>query len=408
MATVRPFRGITFDPTRIPDLGLVTCPPYDVISDEDRTELYDRHPYNVVRIISGRDEADDSPEVNRYTRAAGFFESWQWEGVLRTDYAEAMFVYRQAFEDPTGAFRRVWGLLATISLDDKILAHEQTMAGPKADRLALMEAVPSNLSPIYALYSQDCESGTGISTRLRDWAGEPPVADFTDSDHTRHTVWAAHDEHFHAAVTSGLAACPIMVADGHHRLATAQNYRRSRSGSGPWDHIMTLLVDATAENVCILPYHRIVRKASVDPLTVLQTEFAVEDLGVLDPHQAEETSLVLWDEPHPGVFLAFVGDRTYRVTRADSPGDIPAEILRRFALEPMGATSAEHDLSFTPHAEEVAGEVAAGRAVAGFCMQPVSVGKIWDLAVAGAKMPEKSTYFHPKPKDGVVIRSLED
>src|SRR5438477_4172701 len=155
MATASPFNGVTYEAARVPDLGAVTCPPYDVISDADRTMLYDRHPYNFVRISTGRTEPDDTDEDNRYTRACAFFRSWTWEGMLHEDEAPALYVYRQAFHDPTNTIRRVWGLIAAISLDDPILAHEKTMAGPKADRLALMRAVPANLSPIYALYRED-------------------------------------------------------------------------------------------------------------------------------------------------------------------------------------------------------------------------------------------------------------
>jgi uncharacterized protein (DUF1015 family) len=102
VATVRPFRGVTFDATRIPDLAEVTCPPYDVISDAQRDQLYERHPYNVVRVVSGRDEPGDGPDENRYTRACGFFRSWLWEGVLHEDHEPALYIYRQSFGDPRG------------------------------------------------------------------------------------------------------------------------------------------------------------------------------------------------------------------------------------------------------------------------------------------------------------------
>jgi len=400
-----------FDPTRVSDLGEVTCPPYDVISPDERTQLYERHPYNVVRIISGRDEEGDGPSENRYTRAASFFSSWLWEGVLREDPDPALYVYRQAFEDPSGAFRRVWGLLATISLDDEILAHEHTMSGPKADRLALMEAVPANISPIYAIYAQDGPTEGSISQRLQEWAGRPPVADLTDSDGTRHTVWAAHDQAFQAEVAEALGPCPLMIADGHHRFETAKNYRalrRRSDGPGPWDHVMALIVDAASQPVCILPYHRIVRASPVgEPMDVLRAGFEVSELGPADPVAVEAWALELWDEPRKGVFVAVVGDRAYRLAARDAADDeIPAAILKRLALEPLGAVSAEDHLSFTPRATEVTEQVVSGHAVAGFCMQPVGVDAVWRLASTGAQMPEKSTYFFPKPKDGIVMRSL--
>lgn len=409
MATVRPFRGVTFDATRIPDIARVTCPPYDVISADDRTRLYDRDPYNIVRIVSGREEPGDAPGSDRYSRACGFLRSWLWEGVLREDAMPALYVYRQAFSDPSGRFRRVWGLVASISLEDEILAHERTMSGPKADRLALMEAVPANLSPIYAIYR---EQGGGISEGLQDWAGQAPVADFVDDDGTRHTVWAAHDEAFHAKVADALADCPLLIADGHHRFETAKTYRDKRravDGPGPWDHTMALLVDAGAQPMCILPYHRIVRSCEADDvLAVLREAFDVSELGSLDASSAEKAGLQLWEDEREGVFCAFVGNTAYRLVARD-PGDgtdIPAGILKRLALEPMGAGDAEGSLSFTPRAAEVAAECAAGRARCGFLIQPVSVSKVWDLAAGGGKMPEKSTYFHPKPRDGIVIRAL--
>jgi uncharacterized protein (DUF1015 family) len=102
------------------------------------------------------------------------------------------------------------------------------------------------------------------------------------------------------------------------------------------------------------------------------------------------------------------GDKLYRLhVRDDDVSDIPAGILSRRALVPLGIESVEEGLSFTPDATHVAEEVASGRAVCGFLIAPVAVERVWEHAANGAKMPEKSTYFHPKPRDGIVIRPLE-
>jgi uncharacterized protein (DUF1015 family) len=409
MATVKPFIAVTYDAARVPDVGDVTCPPYDVISHADRDQLYDRHPYNVVRITSGREESGDGPDDNRYTRACNFFRSWLWEGMLHEDHAPALFVYRQAFDDPTGKLRRVWGMLATISLDDEILAHEKTMAGPKADRLALMEAIPANLSPIYALYRED---GGGVSEALSGFSSDAPIADFTDEAGTRHTVWAVHDEAFHQKVTASLADLPLLIADGHHRFETAKGYRdarRAESGEGPWDDIMCLLVDVGAQPLLILPYHRIVREADTDdPLSVIGSNFTVTEVGAATPQEALAFERSLWDVGDAPVFGLLWNGRLYRLEApADEAADIPAGVLSRRALVPMGITSVEHGLSFSPDAALLASEVAAGRAVCAFLIPPVAVERVWEHAASGGKMPEKSTYFHPKPRDGIVIRPLE-
>lgn len=408
MATVHPFRGITFEPTRISDVADVSCPPYDVISDADRDRLYDRHPYNIVRIVSGREEATDDAAQNKYTRACSFFRSWLWEGVLREDHDEALFVYRQAFDDPRGRRHRVWGMFATVSLDDEILAHEKTMPGPKADRLALMQAIPANLSPIYALYR---EEGGGISSSLDAWAHEPPVADFADDEGSRHTVWAVHDQGFHEKVTASLAASPLLIADGHHRFETAKAYRdlrRAEAGPGPWDSIMTLLVDVSTQPLCILPYHRLVRRQDInDPAATVSDRFEVAEIGEATPEEVRRFADALW-EAESGSFGLVHGGVLRRLTpRGDVSDDIPAGVLARDALAPLGISSVQDDLSFTPDAEFVRAEVEAGRAACGFLIPPVDVERVWHLAASGGKMPEKSTYFYPKPRDGIVVRALE-
>jgi uncharacterized protein (DUF1015 family) len=396
VATVRPFAGVTFDATRVPDLSEVTCPPYDVISDTERDVLYERHPYNIVRVVSGREEPGDGAEENRYTRACGFFRSWLWEGVLHEDHEPALYIYRQSFADPRGHTRRVWGLLATIGLDDEILAHERTMSAPKEDRLRLMRALPANVSPIYALYKED---GGHVSAALSEYTSEAHAADFVDDEGTRHTVWASHDGAFHDKVASALSSSPLFIADGHHRFETSKLYRAERGGPGPWDHTLALLVDAGAQPVLILPYHRIVRSATSGVMDVLEQSFVVTK-------DASANAMQLWDGPSSS-FIYIAPDGSYRLEARDPAEDIPAAILARLVLGPLGVDDAERDLSFTPHPSEVVDAVMSGGASGGFLMPPTDVEHVWDLASAHGKMPAKSTYFFPKPRDGIVIRPLE-
>jgi uncharacterized protein (DUF1015 family) len=157
--------------------------------------------------------------------------------------------------------------------------------------------------------------------------------------------------------------------------------------------------------LCILPYHRIVRKASTDaPLAVVRQSFDVTEVGAADETTVRAFEHGLWEDPAFGMVAA---GRLYRLeVPADAAGEIPAGVLADRALAPLGVRSAEEGLSFTPDGVYVASEVAAGDAVCGFLIPPVSVERVWEHAAAGAKMPEKSTYFFPKPRDGIVIRPL--
>jgi uncharacterized protein (DUF1015 family) len=294
----------------------------------------------------------------------------------------------------------VWGVLATIGLDDEILAHERTMSGPKEDRLQLMRALPANVSPIYALYRED---GGSVSASLSSYTSEAHVADFVDDEGTRHTVWASHDGAFHDKVASALASSPLFIADGHHRFETAKLYRTERGSGGPWDHTLALLVDAGAQPVLILPYHRIVRSPLPDDtMDVLSERFEVSRADA----PVDELAGQLWDGPASS-FAYVAADGLYKLDAREPVEDIPAGILARLALEPLGVDDAERDLSFTPHASVVAEAVSSGRAAGGFLTPPTDVERVWALATTHGKMPAKSTYFFPKPRDGIVVRALE-
>src|SRR5579864_6127900 len=155
MATLRPFRGILYDPQRVP-LNRVVAPPYDVITAADRVRYYQLDPRNVVRLIAGEIKPTDDATDNKYTRAAASFQEWQQEGILRREPDPCLYLYRQRFADPSdGSPRARSGILGVVEIEpfgDMILPHERTHARPLADRTSLTQAVVANLSPVFALF----------------------------------------------------------------------------------------------------------------------------------------------------------------------------------------------------------------------------------------------------------------
>src|SRR5262245_21226186 len=157
MADIRAFRAHRYDLGRVGTLGDVIAPPYDVIDPGLQRALYDRSPYNVIRLILNKEEPTDSDANNRYTRAAACLREWQAEGVLTQDSARCLYVYHQDFEVEGQRHTRK-GFLARVRLErfgeGRIYAHEETMPGPKADRLKLFRATAMNLSPVFGLYPE--------------------------------------------------------------------------------------------------------------------------------------------------------------------------------------------------------------------------------------------------------------
>ena len=143
MSEIIPFRGVLYDPAKTKDMSAVMAPPYDVISPKMQDELYDRHPNNIVRLILGRTSASDAPDNDRYSRAAHDLDEWLSEGVLARDEKPAIYYYTQTYSQGDVKQTRK-GFIALSRIEEfgkgKIHAHEQTLSGPKADRLKLIEA----------------------------------------------------------------------------------------------------------------------------------------------------------------------------------------------------------------------------------------------------------------------------
>src|SRR5579884_966067 len=158
MADIRAFRAYRYDLGRVGALSDVVAPPYDVIDPALQQSLYDRSPYNVIRLILNQEWPTDTEQDNRYTRSAAYLREWLAEDVLKQDSARGLYVYHQDFE-VEGRTHTRRGFLARVRLEPfgsgRIYPHEETLSGPKADRLKLFRATAMNLSPVFGLYPDE-------------------------------------------------------------------------------------------------------------------------------------------------------------------------------------------------------------------------------------------------------------
>src|SRR5579871_1254195 len=224
MADIRAFRAYRYDPGRVGALGDVVAPPYDVIDPALQQALYDRSPYNVVRLILNKESPSDTERDNRYTRAAATLRDWLRDDVLRQDSARGLYVYHQDFEVEGRTYTRR-GFLARVRLEPfgagRVYPHEETLAGPKADRLKLFRATGMNLSPVFGLFPDDQAS---VQAQLDAAVRRAPPLEATDHLGVVNRLWPVSDQHVIGQVTSLMAQKPVFIADGHHRYETGLRY----------------------------------------------------------------------------------------------------------------------------------------------------------------------------------------
>jgi len=423
VATVRPFQGILYDPQRV-ELSRVVAPPYDVISPADQRRYYQQDPHNVVRLIAGEVHPTDTPEDNKYTRAAGFFRQWLAEGVLHRESSPGLYVYSHRFVDPiSGKARERRGILGVVELEPfgrGVLPHEQTHARAKADRLSLTRAVVANLSPVFALYE---DPHSAVSPIIAPAMAQSPRVAITGEDGDRHSVWSVGDPARLHELGEVFRTSRLYIADGHHRYETALNFRNKQRVDHPeappdaaFNYVLMLLVDVADPGLTILPTHRLLHDFErFDPALV-------DRLGRrhrVNPHRDRAGLLAAMQEPTPGHRIGIALTKAY-VTVDFAPAE-PADpvsrldgsflhneiLLRELGLEPAELES-ERYLSYSRDVGALLDRVEAGAGQAAFLLRPPAVSDVVEVARAGQVMPQKSTYFYPKPASGIIFNPLSD
>jgi uncharacterized protein (DUF1015 family) len=426
LATVRPFQGVLYDPDRV-DLARVVAPPYDVITPQDQQRYYQQDPCNVVRLIAGEVRPTDDATDNKYTRAAAFFHDWMQRGILRREAAPGLFVYRQQFIDPTtGAQRARAGIVGVVELEPfgaGVLPHERTHARAKADRLSLTSAVCANLSMVFALY----EDPRGLLARVTAEAmAESPRLSIATDGSERHEVWSISGTDAFREVGRVLAASRLYMADGHHRYETALNFRnRERrdhpeaSATAAFNYVLALLVDVADPGLAILPTHRILHDLDGFNGPALMRRLAARH--VVTPRTDRRELLLAMRESVGGHRIGIaVLDAEGRslatvdvvpVEAADPVSRLDVSVLHREVLQgELGVEEAmleqERYISYSRDVHAALDQVERGQAQAAFLLRPPAVTDVVDVARAGLLMPQKSTYFFPKPLSGIVFNPL--
>ena len=423
MATLRPFQGVMYDPQRV-ELARVVAPPYDVIGPRDQQRYYAEDPHNVVRLIAGEVRPTDSAEDNKYVRAAHFYNSWLAEGILRRESQPSLYVYRHQFVDPvSGEQRTRQGILGVVELEPfgrGVLPHEQTHARAKADRLSLTRSVGANLSPIFALYDDPSSALDSIVTPL---TARPPRLTIEGEDDDHHLIWSITAPAFIEAIARVLAPSRLYIADGHHRYETALNFRnkmRLEHPSAPADaafnYVLMLLVDVRDPGLAILPTHRIVHDLPhFDGRALVRS---VRDRFQVTDHAAPAALLDQLLEPTPNHRLGLALDHLWLgIDIPPRPAADPVAALDVSVLHDQILRSdlglgdelveGERHLSYSRDVDIVLERVENGSAQAGFLLRPPAVSDVVAVAQAGLVMPQKSTYFYPKPASGIVFNPLD-
>ena len=443
MAVVAPFKGMTYNIDKIPNIANIVCPPYDIISDSDQDIYYNKDPYNIVRLILGKRKTGDSDWDNRYTRAADLLNRWESEEVLVRHTYPSIYLTSIDYVSPdTFDTKTRWGLIALIRIEEDdssvILPHERTFSYHREDRLRLMRACNAQFSPVFGLYEDEDNVIGRICAAITD---SPPRISFRDMDGYYYKMWEITTDSIIRDIVAKMSSKSIIIADGHHRYESARNFRnsmRARYGKHQLDrvyeYVMMYLTDITDRGLTILPYHRLFKfSRDVNLNTFLssakkwfevstfpfsgQTRKAVTRsfLDTLKKYGQNTNVIGFYHSGNDNYYTLSLKSKARKEIGDDvhpSIKKLDVLVLSRLIFQRiLGIKRDDLDnekiIQYESNTNVALSSVHSGNYQMVFLVNPTKIEQIMEITGDSLIMPRKSTYFHPKVLSGLVFNKID-
>jgi uncharacterized protein (DUF1015 family) len=441
MAEIKPFKGIRYNSQKV-KLEEVITEPYDRIPPFLQEEYYKRNPYNVVRIILGKDDDPEHPEKDKYKRANAYLGQWEKEGILEREGQDALYLYEQEFQARNEKKKRM-GFISRVKLEEfssrKVLPHEKTFPKHKVGRLNLLKATNTNTGQIFLLYSDDDDR---VSKAIHGALAKAEMgAEVRDEDNFRHRFWIIKDKDDIQRIQEAMADKVLIIADGHHRYETSLDYQKLKTeekdtveGTESFNYIMMTLFRTDDPGLIILPTYRLVK--GLDKLSdqefkdLLGQYFEISEFDwhdTSDPTAVENIQEKVLSGTH--VFGAFIPqlnkafvfslksedilDSEITEERSKEWKCLDVAILHSLIIDKLEALSSEpfsleNNVSYIRNLEQGIEKTVKGEFQMIFLLNPVSLFQVREVVENGELMPQKSTDFFPKLKSGLVMNPLEE
>jgi len=426
MAQIKPFRAVIYNQEKIKDVSRLVCPPYDIISSDAQEYYHERHPYNLIHMLLGK----DIPGEDKYKLAGNYFKEWLKNKILIQDERPNIYFYSQQY-NLKGEKKTRLGFIALLHLEDNntsVFGHEHTRLEPKEDRLRLLRAVRANLSPIFVLFSD--KKRIIQRTYQQCLYDKKPFIEIKDEDKILHKLWRIDSPDILSDIEKKMSGENIFIADGHHRYEVACAYRQEIkqklgpiTGEEDFSYILAYFTNVESHGLTVLPIHRLVKLDSNFSMDSFRQRLKI----YFDVDEVKDKTRFFFLLEKAGSSEHVLG--TYKGRRFwlmrlknvkildkvinDKPSEyrsLDVAILNYIVLKEILELdfSDKERVTFSPIADELLERTDSDNSYISFFLNPVKIQQIISVALSGEKMPSKSTYFYPKVLSGLVINRHED
>ncbi len=426
MTKIKAFKAVVYNQEKIGDLKQVVCPPYDVISPAAQEMFCERSLYNFIHILLTK----DSPDQDKYHRAAATFRQWLKDSILIQDERPAIYFYSQQYII-RGEKKNRLGFISLLRLEDEksspVFGHENTHTAAKLDRFKLIKQVKANLSPIFIVFADKKRIIQRIFQKYIP--AQAAFIEVIDDEKTAHKLWRLNDPQLLKEIESGVSAENMFIADGHHRYEVSCAYRdlmrqklkEQFNGEEDFNYCLAYFTNTDPRGLSILAIHRLLKLDKGLDIN----DFIARAKEYFDVDRVKDKTRFFFLMEKAGCTEHLIGvykDKKYFLLRlknikildkliADKPKEyraLDAAIFNYLVLKNILKLDLNNlsDIKYSPYPSEFLGEVDLDPLNIAFFLNPVKIEQIINVALGGNKMPPKSTYFYPKVLSGLVINKF--
>ena len=400
MYFINPFKGLRPKEEKAPSVVITST---DHLSKNIISDLKKNNPWSYLNVF-----AEENNEKSKSQ-----FELMKEKSVLAKDDRNSFYVYKISTEGHSQV-----GIVGTAKLSAydnlHIRGHEEIFLERAQKRLKQMDNLNAQIGPIYVIHPDNNE----LTELIKKEIISKPIYSFEALDKCKHEMWMINDEKKVKNICDLFNSINrIYIADGHHRmeaLSKLSEFKKHKNpnhtGNEPYNYFMVAIFPQSQAR--LLDYNRLIKDlygySDKDFIKELKKKFKIEKQDL--PFKPKK----------PQTFGMYLNKQWYSLELKDAPEqnlfhiiNLDINLLHYYLLEPtlgIGDPRYDNRIDFLAGFHGLNGienKVNSGEAKVGFALFPTQMENIISFADKKLNMPPKSTWFDPKPLDGLVAYDFE-
>ena len=393
MIDIRPFKGTR--PFNEEAKNLI-APSTDHLNEKHLIDIHEKHYWNYLKILN---PVGQLKETDTLKAAKGHFDEMKNNHIIKQDDSVCFYIYKIKFNNHIQT-----GFLAVANIrdfiDNKIKGHELTYESRLKERADQMLNIETQIGPIYVSYIDE----NGLDNLINDLTKSSPDYDFESFDKSHHTLWCIQNpEQINQLSRSINSISSLYIADGHHRIGAMKKISEINES---FNYFMIAAFPKSQSK--IFDYNRVIK--DLNELSVSEFIEKIENFFYCKrqstsfrPKKIKEFGMYHHNQWYSLNF------KKKELLDDNILSNLDINILNQYCLKPiLGIQDVNNDerirfIAGCHGLETLEKKVNDNPDSVAFSLFPTHIDDVIEVANQNLTMPPKTTWFDPKPLDGLVV-----